>query len=104
MAMAERTRDESSTSSVCVCLHCVVCTSSAACGNTGVRGYKTRVHVYPVPTTGNKRVTNAGTPGNMFPFAQEGPKPKKRRTAADVRQEQFAARLAALLHSNRSHC
>ena len=52
LAMTEMRRDDSAstgTSEVCVRLQCVVCgVSSAACGNTGVPGYKTRVHVYPV--------------------------------------------------------
>ena len=82
MAMVERTRDESSTSSVSVCLQCVVFASSTGNMFPGVPAFCTRL--FPVFLS-------------VLHVAQEGPKPKKRRTAADVRQQQFAAKQAALL-------
>ena len=98
-------RDESAstsegTSEVCVCLQCVVCAvSSAAGGNTGgtrVQNAGTRVpgvvECSQRPgTTGYKTRVQSGTCPLLYRKA------KKRRTAADVRQEQFAARQAALL-------
>ena len=38
---------------------------------------------------------------NVLHVAQEGPKPKKWRTAVDVRQQQFAAKQAALLAAHK---